>query len=207
MKIILDFDDTIFNTHQLIQEFFKIFQKEGFTEEQFWNVYQKNIKEIGSFDKNLIIDLLFEINIFDKEKIQTEINFIIKRSEQFVYTDFFDFILKFKKEDLILLSYGAFDFQKIKIDNSGVSEYFSEVIITLKNKADRIEEIKNKDNETFVFIEDKAESIDDVKRRFPNIVTMKMTRPQGRHSIITKLTDYVIQDLNEARNIINDLNE
>ncbi|MDF1497985.1 MAG: HAD family hydrolase [Patescibacteria group bacterium] len=208
MKIVLDFDDTIFNTYGLMQEFLKIFLIEGFNEEQFWDVYRQCKKKIGDFDKDIFVDLIYSLKNFNKEEINKKIDFIINKSNEFVYRDFFDFVSSFKKEKLILLSFGTTEFQKTKIENSGISKYFSEIIITSRNKADDMEEIQKKYNGSIVFIEDKAKAIDDVKKRLPNVIAMKMIRAQGGHTETkSELTNYIIQDLNKLEGIINNLRD
>lgn len=208
MKIVLDFDDTIFNTYGLMREFLKVFQKEGFNEDQFWQIYKQCKKKVGDFDKDLFVDLFYKLRVFDKEKISKKINSIIAKSNVFVYSDFFDFVLNYKKEELILLSFGTTKFQEDKIKNSGISKYFNEVIITTKNKADDMEDIKKEYKEKIIFIDDKAEAIDNVKKRFPDVVAMKMVRTQGGHTETeSELTDYIIQDFYKSKDIINKLRD
>jgi FMN phosphatase YigB (HAD superfamily) len=204
MKIIVDFDDTIFNTYQLIQEFAEIFEEEQFSKEQFWDVYKECKNIIGGFDKRTIINLFSKIKSFNKENTSGEIDSIIEKSSDFVYPDFFDFIKGFNKKDLILLSFGATDFQRVKIKNSGIIPYFQEIIITGKDKADNLNNIliKNKSEKTF-FIDDKAEQIDNVKEKFSQVISMKMERPQGGHiNTKSKLADHIVKDLNDAKDII-----
>ena len=204
MKIVLDFDDTIFNTHQLMQESLAVFRSLGFQEEQFWHAYQKCKEKVGDFDKEILINLLSELKSFDKKKVNTEIDSIISKSRNFVYPDFFDFVSGFDKKDLILLSFGTTDFQSIKIKNSGIVSYFEEAIITSNDKAIDLEKIYNKDKKKKIFfIEDKGEQIDKVKEKLPQIIAMKMERPQGGHiNTESKLTDYVVKNLSESKNII-----
>ena len=203
MKIVLDFDDTIFNTHQLMQEVLAVFNNLGFQEEQFWDAYKECRKRVGDFDKEILINLLSELKSFDKEKVGTEIDSIISKSRNFVYHDFFDFVSGFDKKDLILLSFGATDFQRTKIENSGIIPYFEKVIITSDDKTIDLESIfKKSANEKMFFIEDKGGQIDKVKEKLPQIIVMKMERSQGGHiNTESKLADYIVKDLNEVKNI------
>ena len=203
MKIVLDFDDTIFNDYQLMREFLEVFKKINFIEEEFWNFYQKCKEKVGDFNPKIIINLLNEIKPFDKVKAEKETSLVTENSSNFVYPDFFDFAKNFNKKDLILLSFGTTDFQGMKIKNSGIIPYFQEIIITGKDKTDDLKNIliKNKGEKIF-FIDDKAEQIDKVKKRLPQIIAMKMERPQGGHiDTKSKLADHIVKDLNEVKNI------
>ncbi|MEA2098185.1 MAG: hypothetical protein U9P70_03885, partial [Patescibacteria group bacterium] len=135
--------------------------------------------------------------------VEKEVSLILDDLSEFVYPDFFDFVKNFDKKDLILLSFGTIDFQGMKIKNSDIVSYFQEIIITNKDKTENLKNIlkKNKDKKIF-FIDDKAEQIDIIKEKLPQIIAMKMERSQGRHiNTESKLADYVVKDLNEAKNI------
>lgn len=205
MKIILDFDDTIFNTHQMMQESLAVFRSLGFQEEQFWHAYQKCKEKVGDFDPKTMIDLLGEIKPFDKIKAKKEISLILDDLKGFVYPDFFDFAKSFSKNDLILLSFTTVATQKIKIGNSKITEFFGDIIITSRDKTEDLKPILEKCKEEKVFfIDDKTIQVDNIKNKFPEIITMKIKRPQGCDIMIeSKSADYTIKDLYEAKNIIN----
>ncbi|MCK5413115.1 MAG: hypothetical protein KAI57_01940 [Candidatus Pacebacteria bacterium] len=208
MKIILDFDDTIFNTFRVMQEFRKIFNRLGFTDDEFWSAYQQCKNNINDFNPDIFLDIIGKIRPCDKNKAKEGMQNLTEKFSNYIFSDFFCFLNIAKKEELILLSHGLSDFQKNKIEKSGIIPYFSEVIITSRDKAEDIEEIKNKYNEKLIFIEDKAESIDSVKKRLPEVTTMKIIRPQGRHiERKSELTNYIIQDLFRLEDIINNLRD
>ena len=210
MKIVLDFDDTIFNTHRLMREFLEIVKKFGFTEEEFFGAYQECKKIMGYFDPKTIIELLNKAKPFDKVKAEKEIDLILSDLSNFVYSDFFDFVKDFKKESLILLSFGAIDFQEIKIENSGITSYFQEIIITQRDKTEDLKNIlrqtqddKGNEGEKIFFIDDKTVQVDNIKNKFPEIITMKLKRPQGVDIMTdSKITDYTVKNLNEVKEII-----
>jgi len=204
MKIILDFDNTIFNTLLMLNEFLKVFQEAGFTEEEFWNNYEKTKEKMGGFDQEIFIDLLGNSSFFDKKKTKEKMDNILSRASNFIYPDFADFAKSFNKRDLILLSYGVTDFQKKKIDKSKIASVLSEIIITSKSKDKSFKIIRQKyQGEKLFFIEDNGEQIDRVKKEFPEVIALKMERPQSRY-IETKseLADYIIKDFYEAQEII-----
>jgi len=213
MKIVLDFDDTIFNTHQMMGELVKISERAGFTKEGFWAAYQKCKDKLGDLDVKILVDFLYQdfvskTPLFGKEEAGREMNLVLAGTNDFVYSDFFDFVKNFHKSDLILLSFGTTDFQKIKIKNSGIMEYFDEIIITSGSKAKDIGEIQKKHDETLIFIDDKTSHIDEVKKCFPRIVAIKMERLNKKHIVSkSELADCTVNDLYEARRIINDLKQ
>jgi len=208
MKIILDFDDTIFNTHQLMREFLEIVKKFNFTEEEFFGAYQECKKIVGDFDPKTIIRLLDEIRSFDRIRAEQEVSLMLKDLRDFIYPDFFNFANNFHKKDLILLSFGTTGTQKIKIDNSKIAKFFEEIIITSRDKAEDVKPIFEKyKKEKIFFIDDKTVQVDNIKSKFPEIITMKIKRPQGVDiTTDSRLTDYTIKNLDEAKKIINKLN-
>lgn len=209
MKIILDFDDTIFNTYKMMQEFIKSFKKVGFSSEEFKEIYKKSKEKKGDFDQKTVISLFGKLRPFDKHQVVKELAEILERAEDFVYSDFHKFIDNFPKKELILLSFGSTGYQKIKIENSGVKKYFNKVHITNKNKVFNLGNIYRKyAGDRIVFIDDKAEEIDKVKERFPCVIALKMERPRGGHiKIKSELADYTVKNLGEAKKIINELDK
>jgi len=204
MKIILDFDNTIFNTLLMLSEFLKVFQEAGFTEEEFWNNYEKTKEKMGGFDQEIFIDLLGNSSFFDKKKTKEKMDSILSRASNFIYPDFADFAKSFNKRDLMLLSYGVTDFQKRKIEKSKIASMLSEIIITSKSKDKSFKIICQKyQGEKLFFIEDNGKQIDQVKKEFPEVIVLKMERPQCRYiEVKSELADYVIKDFYEAREII-----
>ena len=204
MKIVLDFDDCIFNTYQFFQELLGIFKRVGFTEKEFFDNHRRTKEKNGYFNLEMIIEFLYQTKRFNKEKIKEEIRSFMDKSGKFVYSDFAGFAGNFGKENLILLSYGDANFQKEKIEKSGIASFFKEIIIT-RDKAKSFKTIFQKYNaEKIFFIDDKADQVNQIKKYFPQVVAIKIERPQGKHiEIKSELADYVVGNLDEAKDKIN----
>ncbi|MBU4338720.1 hypothetical protein KKB43_05825 [Patescibacteria group bacterium] len=209
MKIVLDFDDTIFNTGDWTEELINIFTEEGFFREEYEVNYWKSKEEKGDFDADFMIQLFSESKQINKDKIKKEIKSTINKSKGFVYKDFFDFAKSFNKKDLTLVSAGLKEIQMGKIENAGIVSFFGKISISLEYKSDEIELIVKKyPSEKIFFIDDKAKQIDEAKKRLPEIVAIKMERITGRHILPkSESADYIVKNLDEARVIINELNK
>lgn len=209
MKIVIDFDDTIFNTYMFVQEIVEHFKRVGFTSDEFKEIYKKSKEKMKDFDQKTVVDLFFKLKPFDKEEVVEEINDLIEKSEEFVYPDFKKFANERLRRELVLLSFGSTDFQKRKIDNANIRNYFDKVYITDKDKVFDIEHVyRDNPDDIIVFIDDKAVEIDKIKEKFPDIVTIKMERPRGGHvKIKSEKTDYVAKNFSDVKKIIKKINE
>lgn len=207
MKIILDFDDTIFDTGSFNEEIANIFIELGFSKEEYERNYQRSMNLKGDFDKDFIIELFSEIKQINRNKIKGEIETVIKGSKKFIYDDFFDFARSFNKKDLTLVSVGLKEIQTGKIANAGMVSFFNKISILKKYKSDEIKLIAQKyPTKKIFFIDDKAKQIDEAKKRLPRIIAIKMERPRGRHILPkSEKTDYVANNFAQVRGIINDI--
>lgn len=209
MKIIIDFDDTIFNTYKLMQELIGSFKKVGFTSEEFKEIYKRSKEKKGDFDQKTIIGLFAELRPFDKHQVAKELAELFERAKDFVYPDFYKFADSFLRKELVLLSFGSTEYQKIKIENSGIKNYFDKVYVTNKDKVFDLEHIYRKNaSDVIVFIDDKSEEIDRVKEKFSDVVAIKMERPKGGNvKIKSEKADYVVNNFAQVKKIINKITE
>lgn len=204
MKIILDFDDAIFDTGGFNREIANIFIKSGFSEDDYERNYQRSMDSKSNFDADFIIELFAEIKQTNKGKIKSKIEAVIKGSKKFVYDDFYDFAKSFNKKDLTLVSAGLKEIQAMKIANAGIVSFFNKISIPKKYKSDEIKLIAQKyPAENIFFIDDKAKQIDEAKKRLPRITAIKMERASGRHILPkSELADYAVKNFAQVKDII-----
>lgn len=134
MKIYIDFDGTLFNTDRYINDFIRIFNEYGINKSKFDNVKKTLFNDKELFNINAIIDYFINKYNIDYE-LKNKINLLLNNS--YVFYDVVDSLknlINFGYE-LCLLSYGDYNFQKMKIYSSGLSEIFKEIIITEKDKS------------------------------------------------------------------------
>jgi len=149
MKIYIDFDGTLYNTHQLNNNFINILNKYNINKQYI----QKLISEIKNYNK--IANIL--INEFHLNKnILNEINNIY--SDKLVYKDTIPFLEKYyQKYDLVLLTItNDIKYQKKKINSSNLNKYFKEIIITTKDKS----QIDTIDYPNSIFIDNNPQELE-----------------------------------------------
>ncbi|MFZ2835226.1 MAG: HAD hydrolase-like protein [Candidatus Moraniibacteriota bacterium] len=214
MKLFIDFDDVLFNAKKFKTDLINIFIKNGVSKLEFENSYysfRKKDQALGKYyDLKKQISALKKIKRLNHEKLANELADFTANLESYVFSDVKIFLEKFPKKDLFLITYGHEKFQKLKIKNSDLKKYFSQIIITKNYKADDIKEVSEKLElsleEKIILIDDRPEQIEIAKKKNKKIITLRLRRKEGRYkNLICKNTDYEIKNLKEALKIINNL--
>ena len=134
MQIIFDLDHTLFDTSLYKKDLFDIFLKNGASEKEVLDSYNKHLQEVDgeySFEKHA------EILKKNNKKFNREL--ALKDFVDFAKSDYGKYVsesvrgtlkeLKKKNIEIILLTKGAENIQRQKIENSGIEKYFNEIII------------------------------------------------------------------------------
>lgn len=210
MKIFVDFDNTIFDTrHDFLDKFFDVFYNYGIDRE----VFQRTLKEFSKVagenkecysPKNHIKEAkkVTGKNI-DEEVFLREMVEFLEDLEEYVFEDFYQFVNSFDKKDLIILSYGDREFQKQKINGSGIEQFFTNTIITQGDKTVEIEKyMKNFPDENAMLIDDKSSYFESAKNSEIDIKTIHILRDENVCSD-ESFCDYHVQDLRTIKNLTN----
>ena len=143
MNYYIDFDNTIFDTVSFHNDLIKILIDNKIEEKYINDYYKKNgIKPL---------DL---VNSLCNEVITSEVDELFKKAKNYLYKDAIEFLSHKSFNNYILYTYGDLDYQNKKIDNSGILEYFDEVIIT-----DDLKTNLKLDYENGIFIDDNTKVI------------------------------------------------
>jgi len=206
-KIFIDFDDTLFNTAALKKDLIKIFKESGVSRANFLSSYKDypTVTRSGfkKYDPNQQINILHKRLGIDKSGIKKELGKLIKSSSKFVFEDSGDFIKKFGEKNVYLISFARTGFQCQKIEYSGLARKFAKVVVSDDSKAKVIGKIKRGEGKEIVFIDDRMDQIDSVKKKFPESLTILMKRREGRFKgQRTKYADFTVKNLKEAEKII-----
>jgi FMN phosphatase YigB (HAD superfamily) len=131
MKIFIDFDDVLFNTKKFKEDYFKIFKKRGVSKKVFKECYFDPLdsRDIKNYDPTSHIKRVCGKIKIDASTLKKEIENFTADTRKYVLFDVMDFLDKFEKKDLNIISFSITDFQKAKVYNSGLIKFFDKVKI------------------------------------------------------------------------------
>lgn len=208
MLIFLDFDDVIFNTKEFRKDYFNLFKKKGVSKKIFEEFYYDPLdkKKIKIYHPTHHIKRICDKKSLNFEGLKNEVVRFIDDTSGYVFGDVGDFLNKFSSRNLYMISFSKTNFQKTKIFNSGIADFFGRIEITDDSKGAEIYKIlKNKKiKKDIFFIDDRVEHIRTVKSRNPQITTILFSRKEGRYrDKKNKYCDYQAKKLKEIKDIIN----
>jgi FMN phosphatase YigB (HAD superfamily) len=212
MQIFIDFDDVIFNTKKFREDLAKIFSAYGISREKYESSYYdpNDERSIKMHDMGDQIQRLKKNHVFDERDLRKSLNDFMQDSSSYVFLDVIPFINLHKKDSLCILSFGNKIFQKKKIRSSKIQNHIADIAITSKDKArtltDMFKEREKILKEKIIFLDDRMEQICGIKKKFPNIVTILIKRPEGRfQDKKNKYCDFEAHNFKEAQKIIKSL--
>lgn len=213
MVVFIDFDDVIFNTRQFRAYLREFYAENGVSQELVQKYYYESDDNnpIRVFDPWGLFLRLEKYEKMNVDKLRENFESQLSDLKRFVFSDVESFLLKIGRESVHLVSFGLPSFQEKKIIGSGVNELVCNFSITGNLKAHMISRIlkdeKINPEEKIIFIDDRVEQIEDVKKAFPTTMTIFLCREEGRYKDQkTEYCDFEAHSLEEAEKIIKELN-
>lgn len=164
MKIIFDFDDTLFSTEDFKEVLFSGLVKFGVSKEKLNAYYLENRKKFTNpknFYLSFILDNKLNISMSDIEESLSELFNDLKR---FLNQELIDIVKKLGPENCFIVSTGEEDFQKKKMKSCEIDELFGEIHVVAGDKNEAIEKLMDRfEGEDFVFIDDSFDNLEKAK--------------------------------------------
>ena len=175
MKVYIDFDRTLFDCDSFLVDLYSIIQKYKIPKKIFKDS-QIQCKKIG-FNPYIILKKVEKEFSFNHE-IYNDIDKLLNNTSKYLYDDTISFLkyLKSSGYEIIILTKGNSDYQKRKITNSNISNYYDDIIITMNHKGNL-----NIDYVNGTFIDDSPMEIKSILRKKPKMV-IRMTRVNSKYS-------------------------
>jgi len=210
MKIIFDFDHTLFSSKKFYQALQKAFGKFDIDKKLFQETYENSKIKKRSYDSDKQIQLIVKVKPeIEKSDLKKQYEKILRKAPQYLYSDTVWFLRKWeKKANLVLLSYGEEKFQGDKIKDSRIEKYFQKNV-KITGDIYKIKPFKKlfQKKEKLIFIEDNPTALSKTKKNFPNVIAIRINRGEGKYREepdIPKI-DFSIKNLKELDKILNSL--
>lgn len=215
MKIIFDFDHTLFSVRKFYQTFENEFKKIGVSKKLFKETFEESKRKERYYKPSRQFDLIIKKNPkISLKKLKESFKKILSKANDFLYPDVEPLLKKIEnKFDLFLLSYGDKNFQREKIEKSDIAKFFKKVFITSDiNKASTFKKIiasasKRGLKEKTIFIDDNPAALSAVKEKFPKVITIRMNRGEGRYKKekSNQNIDFSVKNLKELEKILHQI--
>ncbi|OGY86214.1 MAG: hypothetical protein A2233_01105 [Candidatus Kerfeldbacteria bacterium RIFOXYA2_FULL_38_24] len=176
MRLVIDFDYTLFDTACLRAKLIMALADFGITKKQF----QETEKQVLKKGVYVLIEHLQQLSKISSPRVAVS-DLVLAVDQVFfdlspcVYGDAREFLEQAKQKKILItiLSFGHLAFQKRKILASGLDAWADEVIVTDQPK----EKIIDKwDKNDIIFINDRGQEIDKIKQKYPQLQAVWLHR-------------------------------
>lgn len=169
MKLLVDFDDTLFNAAKFKESLFIILKNRGV--EGVEVVYDKERVSGVPFSLKKFLSLVLGDISPDVDVIYEE---IMNLCHHFVNEDLLSIVKEVSKKNCIIVTHGDKEFQEDKIRSAGLTHYFSLIVVVKGTKREVVEEFcKKYSQESVIFIDDKIKFFNDIDMALcPNLKTV-----------------------------------
>ena len=168
MKVYVDFDRTLFDCERFLEDLYALINQYGIDKSLFKECQNQCIKK--GFNPYTILNLVKEKKKFDEE-LYLKIDELIKKTSEYLFSDAILFLeyLKENNYETILLTKGNTDYQKAKVLNAKIDNYYDELIVTMKHKGNL-----DLDYENSVFVDDNPVEVTSIlKRKVKDVIYLK----------------------------------
>jgi FMN phosphatase YigB (HAD superfamily) len=208
MRIVLDFDHTLYSTKSLYEAIKAAFRKLGADEELFQQTFQLSKGKGRDYKPARQMKLIEKQAGIKASKLQKAFDSILKISPKFFYQDTIEFLKAHTKKDkLFMLSYGEEKFQKQKVDSAKISKYFQKIKITRDIGKSKPFKMFLSKREPVLFLEDNPQALMEVKKVYSQVTTVRIRRGEGKYAETPDngYIDHKIKNLQELEAIISEM--
>ena len=177
-KLFIDFDGTLFNTEAFKEKLYAIFVMAGFEPEEIESTYKAECLDYlySPLDQ---MERLLKIHEFNIEMAKVRLKKLIDTASSFLFSDDISYIKNIDHNifELSLLTLGDIDFQKQKVQHSGIEKYFDHIYYCERQKWDFLDSLAKAD-EKFIIIDDRPDTLKEIGKKFKRSFPILMTRPE-----------------------------
>lgn len=178
----IDFDNTIYNTHQLREEIVRVFGAHGVAPAVVRETFDPAIHGVSGTFYNYTLEQHVEL-VEEKGfavphvEVLEQLRGLLEEKRSMPGAEEFLTYLRARTNTMILLTAGNEEFQQKKILSSGLESFFDEMKIVNGEKEKFVGSIhKTGDND--LFVNDNLKQNSTVKSQFPEIMVLTLVHPK-----------------------------
>ncbi len=210
MMIFCDFDDTLFNKNAFSEGYKNAQSFHGLQEVQVEKIFAKfsstNPILINIFSNVAFAAIAKDIYNCNEQVLKEKLDQLFEdQAKNWIFNDTIQFLEKYQRDELAVVTFGDTDFQEKKMKDSGTKKYFSYREVTSGIKAPLIQKLifDNNLSGPFFFLDDKPEHFIDVKKLPTEIMTILVNHKEtGKVAQSNQSCDHVVTSLMDAARII-----
>ncbi|PIS07464.1 hypothetical protein COT78_03450 [Candidatus Berkelbacteria bacterium CG10_big_fil_rev_8_21_14_0_10_43_13] len=206
-KIFLDFDGTLIRSKLMKESIFEIVSELGYSKDEVKRIYEEARNQAPFHPYDFIDSLAKERNVDSESTKEKLARMIDSLSKQCLYDDSANFLdeIDRKKYEINLITYGHEEWQRMKVENTGCRMSFDNLYyVGTKDKWKFVDKFLKK-NEKFIFVDDFAEGVVNMKSSHPNCLAIYMERDDtvADNSILNHKKDvFRVNSFDEVMKII-----
>jgi len=209
-KILIDFDDVLFDTGSFRSDFIKIFEQQGISQEQFQECYKtikKQKDQIITYDFDAHVECLKEFCQFSQKALMKDVKEFLYDTRKYLFDDSLDFLhyVQNHRYDAHLVSFGTSEFQNHKVAGACLEKYFVSTHVGDMSKGEEARSILEKAEEVkeSFFIDDRVKFLRSVKEQCTETTTILMHRERGRYrDEADEHCDHEVNDFRQVRDVV-----
>ena len=180
-RVILDFDNTLFDADDFKVALSSSLKPLGVSDDLFWNTYRQAREQRGDFGYSFErhVDLMAARQTIDARAAVGALQSVLARAGEYLYPDAKEFLSRLISLGIpaTLLTRGDPDFQRAKIAACGIDRLVDEVIVTKEPKIRRVGEILRADEQgTVYYIDDHLDATQEIYKAHPRITPVLKRR-------------------------------
>ena len=208
MRIVLDFDHTLYSSKSLYEAIKAAFGSLGASEDIFQQTFQLSKGKGMDYKPSRQMRFIARQTGVAEAKLQKAFDKVLKISPNFLYPDSIPFLKKYcKTAEIFMLSYGEEKFQRQKIDSARINKYFKIIKVTRDIGKSKSFKLFAKKGEKIIFVEDNPQALLEAKKICPEAIAVRMRRGEGKYAETpdNDQIDFQIENFQELEAIIEKL--
>ncbi len=183
MKIIFDFDHTLYDMMAMHQAIEEAMAGLGISQETYYDAYTR-VTNWKAFTVAALAQQLSRQAKVREQDVVDALEQVVKRSAEWLYPDVIDGLLKLSEagHELYLLTWGDMEWQMKKIRQCDIMSLFREVISITQIKADYLKAWRQDGSERVMLIDDKPAELKMIEATGQDMELVRMRRPGAKYS-------------------------